>query len=106
MVASPLGMLLHWIRVGTDSPVDSCRTPHCFCEELPNAGHGHKLTHSQRALQVPAKGKALTSDEKICVDVDDTLSVTTLETTQGQMNVFLDQLPFKRYLSKVASVGD
>jgi len=33
-------------------------------------------------------------------------SHTTLETTQGQMDSFFSQLPFKCYLSEAASVGD
>ena len=31
---------------------------------------------------------------------------TALETTQGQMDGFLSQLPYKRHLEEVASVGD
>ena len=34
------------------------------------------------------------------------LSVPTLETTQGQIDGFFSQLPFKCYLPEVASVGD
>ena len=31
---------------------------------------------------------------------------STLETTQGQIDGFVSQLPIKRYLPEVASVGD
>jgi hypothetical protein len=34
------------------------------------------------------------------------LGNTTLETTQGQMKVFVSQLPYKCHLEEVASVGD
>ena len=33
-------------------------------------------------------------------------SVSTLETTQGQIDGFFSQLPFKYYLPEVASVGN
>jgi hypothetical protein len=33
-------------------------------------------------------------------------SPTTLETTQGQTDGFFSQIPFRRYLPEVASVGD
>jgi len=39
-------------------------------------------------------------------DGGDSATGTDLEATQGQMNGFLSQLPYKCHLEEVASVGD
>ena len=37
---------------------------------------------------------------------DDVPPSATLEATQGQMDSFFSQLPYKRHIEEVASVGD
>ena len=57
-------------------------------------------------MQIVYQDKIVYQDRIVEVPVDRQVFYPTMKTTQGQMDVFFSQLPFKCYLPEVASVGD